>query len=513
MKSDSRFLRSARTVPILLNVFLSEAVKHLRLRRIPSLMELQTVCRETGCRLPELDSFQRALDQRPAVLLCGGGAGLTEELARLLGYDPNVPDISEAPVVWAAGGNRQEGIILRHGRSEQKMSRKALDTLLSGKLNTEDITLIEEFHPVDAGWRLLWIPFPHVMENLLTTPLGFEVMLSQRAAVVCGKTSEAVVSELQSLGQKLWRLGDDGVPFDTVKSELNGLISDAEHDYTDADAARWSWFAEKLLEITKRQRQDYSLSIDRQKNHMQTTRHLLDQYRTNWQGNLYNLVEKYISDRVNSPAISGFLDIQKPPPDRESYMTAISVGGLKRKIRSYLTDRMAEFVAGLSALATKIELRRIAIGDVQTEWNVKNVFAKIDRQLDKPGVFPQESRKRGGLMKSLTGKRQAILDERKASISRAGRIISNTVKKDFEEWCGQLMTAVEKQVRMQLAGALANRGLPDVDALHVALEGLTRLTDIIQGDSDSPDSSPEVTTRFWLTDFTQRRWVPLHRSS
>ena len=97
--------------------------------QIPSLLELQTVCRETGCSFPELDCFAGVLDMPPAFLLCGGDPDLASEIATVFGFTGPFPDIPDAPFLWWMQAGTEERMVFC---LLQKISRKTCTILITG---------------------------------------------------------------------------------------------------------------------------------------------------------------------------------------------------------------------------------------------------------------------------------------------------------------------------------------------------------------------------------------------
>ena len=79
---------------------------HAQREGMPSTLEMLTVCRETGCRLTELECYARAVDSAGVVLLCGGSPELAATTARRLGFEVDFFEISELPLMWKVQGGR-----------------------------------------------------------------------------------------------------------------------------------------------------------------------------------------------------------------------------------------------------------------------------------------------------------------------------------------------------------------------------------------------------------------------
>ncbi|MDD5088436.1 MAG: hypothetical protein PHI18_06535, partial [bacterium] len=78
-----------------------EAARHRPQRSAtPSLLELQTICREAGVSLPDLDSFARIHDLLPLVMVCSQDVELAAEVAKRFGFNPSWTNVPDEAIIW-----------------------------------------------------------------------------------------------------------------------------------------------------------------------------------------------------------------------------------------------------------------------------------------------------------------------------------------------------------------------------------------------------------------------------
>jgi DNA-binding transcriptional MerR regulator len=482
----------------------------------PSLLELQTICRETGCTLAELDSFSAVLDQPPAFLLCGADPALAAEVAALLGFTVQFPEVPDRAVLWWLQSGPGERTIFRHGSTEREVSAQTLATLFSQDLPVGEPLEVEQTVPVSACWRLVWVPHPRHFHAPNTSPRENEALLAQRAALLITEDAPAKLrTALEELNQKLWEVarGDLSTADERQKlfAELATVLEDRPEDLELRASAAWRWLAARLLEQIAQRRQIFQQALNTHESYVATTRHLLSQYQKNWSGSLRALMQKSFQARLTTPAFTAFFDAQKPSPRPETFIAALALPGMQNRVNEFITDQMAALLAGLSGLSAKLELRRISLGEVNTQWSLRTVAARLEALLKEKRIFPIESGKRHGLVGSLTGRKQQVLDERRAQISRAARTALLFVEQEFVEWSSALVNTVEGNILIQLAAALANKGLPDPDALRSAATGLDRLEKAIHTPRATVHS-PESIAAGWLRRLAGGHWIPLYRS-
>ena len=515
MSTSTDFLDTADSASTLLDCLFQAAQRQGRREQIPSVLELQTICRETGTDLPELNIFARVRDNRPALLLCGGSAEMAMEVARQVGYNLELPELPDAPLVWSADVGSKAGLALRHSDAERAVTPRMLVTFLQSELNLSDFVFVEERVAVESPWRFLWLPRPHYLEKLESSPARLEILLSQQAAVaVMDDTPETVARLLLQLEQKWWSIARDQwketVPQTKLVTELTSLMTEPEDSRELRAISLWQFLSARLLEELTDRKRSYSQALDQLEHKSKVIRHTLAQYHRNWTNGVRNLTDSFLQQRMIGKAAAELLDPQKPGPDIDSYLAAMGLPGLHKQIEQFVTDRMAEFVAGLDALATRLELRRIPLGEMNTRWNPRTVGPRLESRLREKKIFTDGGGKRSGLVAKMTGKTQGIIDQRKGQMTHACREVVQVISGEFAEWCTGFTTILEQNIRIQLAAALANQGLPDTEGLRAALEGYERLSDRIVHHRDATRTSEDITAD-WLRLLASRRWIPLYQ--
>jgi len=516
MSAGTAFRATAEAAADLWEQWLAVAGARAYSDQTPSLLELQTICRETGCTLPELDSFSAALDQPPAFLLCGADPALAAEVAALLSFTVQFPEIPDRAMLWWLQSGPGERIVFRHGSNEREVSAQTLTTLLSQDLPEGESLEVEQTVPCSGQWRMVWVPHPRHFHAPNAAARENEVLLAQRAALLITEDAPAKLrTALEELNQKLWEVarGDLSTADERHKllAELATVLDDRPEDLELRASAAWRWLAARLLEQIAQRRQTFQQALNSHESYVATTRHLLSQYQKNWSGGLRALMQKFVQARLTTPAFTAFFDAKKPPPRPETFIAALTLPGTQSRVDEFITDQMASLLAGLSGLSARLELRRISLGEVNTQWPLRPLAARLETILREKRIFPAGTAKRGGLVGNLTGRKQQVLDERRAQVSRAARTALLFIEQEFVEWSSALVNTVEGNILIQLTAALANKGLPDPDALRSAATGLDRLEKAIHSPRETLHS-PESVAAGWLRRLAGGHWIPLYRS-
>jgi hypothetical protein len=513
LSSDRPFKSSAAAAVHLYESWVETAESALPEGQTPSLLDLQTACRETGCALPELDSYARArAHPRPGFLLCGGDAALASQVAGMFGYESALLDVPDSLSVWRVdrGGTR---IFICRGTLEQGVTRQQVPAVIGALQPTDDLILIEESADVESPWRFLWLPHPHRFHAAETTPSEIELLLMQRAAMILDNAPEPLQNLLKDLGQKLWITSPEQLSAEEERVRLLveiGSLGEERNDDLDVRAgAAWTWLVSRLLEQIAEKKRRYAQLLNQQEIKLSTTRHLLGQYRKNWSGGIRSLVETHVQSRTGSSTFAAFYDAAKPGPETGSFLAALSLPALWTKLDDFAVDRMVDFMAGLTGLAAKLELRQIPFGEANARWAVKSLTTKLEQAVNEKRIFPSGGGKRGGLVGSLTGRSQAVLDERKAQVSKGVRLLMQVIENDFAAWAAALTESVENGIKVQLSGALSDQGFSDIEGVRAGIEGLERLEQLIQGKSQF-QQDPETAALEWLRMLASRRWIPLY---
>ena len=439
MSESGSFAATAEAAVNLWEGWRAAARTRVHLDQIPPLLELQTVCRESGCAFPELDTFAGVLDMPPAFLLCGGNPDFASEIAALFGFHTQFLSVPDEALLWWMQAGQEERTVFRHGQTEHDIFRKSLAELLQQEVPPRELLEIEETIPADARWRVIWMPHPGHFHSPNERLREIEALLAQRAAlVVQDDAPEKLRTTLEELGQKLWNVARDNLSTAEERraffAELTTLLDDRPEDLELRASAAWQWLSVRLLDQIEKRKQAFKQALNRYEIYVATTRHLLAQYQKNWTGGLRALLDKYMQGRLTNPAMAAFFDAQKAGPQPDTFVAAISLPSLQSRVDEFLTDQMAALVGGLSGLSVKLELRRISIGDVKTNWSLRPVGARLENLLKEKRVFPAETGKRGGLVGNLTGKKQGIWDERRGRVLGVLRPLRPCIGHGIAEW-------------------------------------------------------------------------------
>jgi len=502
LTSSKPFVQTARAALNLVRCWETTASAHRLVSSTPSVPELQAICRQTGCTLPELEGYALACSQtRPSFLLCGGTADLAADLSALFGFSTMPPKIPDSPTVWCLDrGNF--GVRVCRGNTQRTVAPGEIPDIIAALPRTGELTTIEEQSETDTQFRFVWIPYPHHLNCADLSPLEWELLFSQRAAVALEGTPEPLVALLEELGQKLWETRSDQLTIDDerqhLRAELETLRNDRPEDLGLRAEAVWSWLVPRLLERVEQTKRAHQQMINQYEIKLSSTRHLMGQYRKNWTGGVRSLVEAYVQNRTAGPAFAPFFDAGKPGPETSSYIAALGHSALWTKLDEFVVDRMADFVAGLGGLAAKLELRQIGLGDAKARWASRTLSSKLEATLTEKRIFPSGGGKRGGLVGNLTGRTQIVIDDRKGQILKATRLTVQFIEAEFSEWAALLTAAVEVGINQQLSDSLIKKGFADPAAVRMAVTGLERLEQALQGKREASPQDDGSEAIEWL---------------
>jgi hypothetical protein len=516
VKTSVAFGESARWALSILDTLLAAGGRQAQISQVPSLLELQTICRAAGCDFAELNAFARVRDQRPALLLCGGDVETAQEVAKQIGYTASIPELPDAPLVWTVDHGDRERLSLRRGDSDKVVTRKILTTFLNSEVKLDDFVFIEEHVAGDSPWRFVWVQHPQHLVALREKPSAVEILTGQRACVmIADDTPEPLLKLIDHLEQKHWSITRDHWSLDTRKATLLSEVATLPDEPEEMRELRagplWNYIAERLLGEIGRTKQNYQIQTEQQEHKLQSLRQTLSQYQRNWTSGVQNVVENHFKARVAGKAFAPFYDVRRSGPGVLSFLSAAGLPALFTKVEQFVMDRMADFAGSLEGMAVRMELQRITFGEMNARWTPRAMGPKLDALLTERRIFQSGGDKPGGLIAKVTGKAPAILEHRKAQIAQSGREITSSISGDFAEWCTGFMMAFEQNIRLQLNAALANQGLPDVDRLRTAMDGFDRLSDHIRHYRKSGRST-ETVGADWLRQLSLRRWIPLYKS-
>lgn len=477
----------------------------------PQLLELLTLCRETGLRVPLLEVFAKVVDEAPVLTVIGGDSQLVTDLARCIGLPAEIQDVSETPLLWWIEPGDEKVTRIHVGSTEREISDAALHALLSSPLPPDRVTVLHREVACASPWRLAWLPDAEALALHAGWPAVLEALVGAHVLVAVG---DEMPPPFQSWMTRPGMIVKQFAATEIVREDVRPLLFSQlctlrEISYEEVQAvhaATWHFVLPRLVDQLDSLRQQYSLEIDRQNRRLQITRQTLGEYRRNWSGGLRNELDDFFSKKTTGPAMAALLDPRQPGPQSSTYLQALAVPALAKRLTELFTDRMAEFVQGLGALAVRVELRTISLKEIEMRWSQSGLGAQIEEELDAKRIFSEGGGQRAGLVGSLMGKNEEIATARRAQLARANKIVQQIIEQDFLHWCDRVMHAVEQRVRVQISAAQANQGLPDVEALRAGLTGIDRLTEMLETNRDGlRDDPPKVAAQI-LKGWSQRRW-------
>lgn len=510
MTQPKPFTHSAQAAAELFRQFVVTSRRSGAARTIPSLLHLQTICRKHGCSLPELDSFARVRDELPAFLLCGGDVHWLGALLIRLGIAYEAPPLPAASIALILTPGTAARTRIRFATGEREISASTLKTFLSNAITSDELVIVEQEVPSDADWRLIYVPEPWRLESARNNVRLSELLLSQRAAcVIDDATPGWMLKALKDQGQRLWTATradvEAGPPSPLLLDELSILLSEGMDTLEMALEPQWRWLAVRLVEQIEEQSRELQVSLDKYYGQRKVAEQTLEQYRRNWSGGIHNAIEEWMQSRLGGPAVGALIDGSKKCTS-DTFLQALGLSGLWTKLNDLLTDRMAEFVPGLSGLATRLELHRIALGDAKARWNPRGLNAIIDQTLTDKRLLPDAGDRKKGLVESLTRKKSVEAEERRAQMQRAARVVVQIIEGAFADWSDSLMREIRAGIELQLTAALANRGLPDPDSIEAAQRGLEQVKQVMLA-APGAESNDLVQAEELLRSLSNRRWL------
>ncbi|MBK6764970.1 MAG: hypothetical protein IPG71_01305 [bacterium] len=507
-----RFQKSAVSALGFLSNLLENAGQDAGRLAAPELLELLTLCRETNLRLPILEVYGRVCDRPPALTLLGGDAQLASDLAHCVGLRAELEVVPEMPMLWWIEAGSQDRTFVQSADAFHEVDADALHNLLYTALPLDRATVLKREVVSDSQWRFAWLPdltglALHADRAAVLEPL----IASQTMIFVGDELPQAFMPWFSRPGLITRQFAGTEIIREDVRpklySELFTLRDTSFAEQQAVHAATWHFVLPKLVEALDSLRQQYTLDIDRQNMKLQTTRQMLGEYPLNWAGGVRNIVDDYFTKKVTGPAMAALLDPRQTGPQPGTFIQALSLPTLWKRLHELLTDRMAEFVQGLSALATRVELRSISLKEVEVRWSPNALAAAIEEELTLKKVFAEGGGERSGLVGSLMGRKEEIISNRKTQMARANKIAQNLIEQDFLQWSERILHTVEQRVRVQIAAVQANQGMPDIETLRTALTGIDRLTALLEGNREGTVVEPPKRIGALLSSWAARRWI------
>jgi GNAT superfamily N-acetyltransferase len=402
---------------------------------------------------------------------------------------------------------------IRFGTSEREVSASTLKTFLANAITSTELVLIEQEVPSDADWRLIYVPEPQRLDEFRSSPALMEILLSQRAACVADDQTPAwLLAVLKEQGQRLWTAtGADFAAAESSTAMLREIRSVIDEDYESLETAlepQWRWFAGRLLQQIEEQARELQTALDKFHGQRKVAEQTLEQYRRNWMGGIHNILDDWFQGKTSGPTFTALVDHPKKCTS-DAFMQSLGLNSLWPKLSDMLTDRMAEFIPGLSGLATRMELHRIALGDARAHWVPRSLNSVIDQALTDRKLLSELTEKKKGLVESLTRKKSLEADERRSHLQRAAKAVMQIIETGFADWSESLMRELRAGIELQLIAALANRGLPDPEGIVAAQRGLEQVKQVMVS-PEGGASSEAAHVEELLRSLTNRRWLTRH---
>lgn len=515
---SERFQKSAVGALSFLTHLLEQAEQDSSRIASPQILEMLTLCRETGLRLPILDVFSKVCDDAPVFALLGGDAMLAAELANCMGLKATPRDVAETPIVWWFEPGKVARVVVQMGTAEQELSEAALNALLSSALPPDRVTVLRKTVESDSIWRFVWLPDVESLNLHVGSSAMLEALVGSQIVIFIGDDSPVAFQPWLSRPGIIAKqysateiVRNDIRP--TLLKELTAMREQSYDEQQAVHAATWQFLMPRVVDQLDALRQQYSIEIDRQNMKLQTTRQTLGEYRRNWSGGMRNIMDEYFTKKVTGTAMASLLDPKQAGPQTSSYLQALSLQTFWKKLHELLNDRMAEFVQGLSALANRVELRTISMKELDMRWNPASLAQQIEEELETKRVFADGGGERSGLVGSFMGKKDEIVGNRRSQIGRANKVVQQIIEQDFLQWSDRVFHAVEQRVRVQIAAAQVNQGLPDIETLRTSLTGIDRLTEMLEGNREGVREEPPKRIGQLLKSWGQRRWFRRYASA
>lgn len=492
---SERFHKSAVGAYAILSTLFENAEFDSGKLAAPQLLELLTLCRETNLRLPMLEAYSKACDEAPVLTLLGGDAETAMDVARSMKLEAELLEAPDAPIMWWIEPAAKSRSLIQVGMAERELSRTALTALLGAPLPPDRLTVVKCEVKSKSQWRFAWLPDADALALQAASPGVLEALIGAHMLVVVGDDVPAPFQPwLSRPGMILRQFAATEIVRDDVRPKLlSELSAMQDHSYDEqlaVHAATWQFLLPLFVSQLDALRQQYTLDIDRQNMKLQTTRQTLGEYRSNWTNGMRNILDDYYSKKATGNAMAALLDPRQPGPQTGTYLQALALPSLWKRLDELLNERLGEFVQGLGALANRVDLRTISLKEMDMRWNPASLAQQIEEELIAKRIFPEGGGERSGLVGSLMGKKDDIISTRKAQILRANKSAQSVIEQGFLQWCDQLMHAVEQRVRVQIAAAQVNQGLPDIENLRMGLTGIDRLTAMLEGNREGTRQEP-----------------------
>jgi hypothetical protein len=504
MTQAQSFARATTAFHELWTAWLDIARRRPTSDQAPAVLELKTICHETGCHIPELDAYARVQGKRPAFLVCGGDEEMFSDVAGKVGCNWPPVSLPESPIVWILHSGNRPGVRFWNGNESLSVTRQTLSKALSAVSREATFLSIEEDLPFLSPFDLIWMPYPKLFNNFRDIPEKLEIMLSQRASLIFEDyLSDEMNQVMAAMGQILHRTRHATLDDPDERRLVMQSVVDAAREFSDEaneqNCDQWNWVIAHIRQRIYRDKETFRMLVNDNEKKLLSIRQLMHQQSSDWPSEIRSICESYLLNRVDSPACAAMYNLRTPLPPVETFIVLLGLPALWSKLEQRVNERMSVLIPSIINLAEKFGWGRFTLGELSFRWNARDLSPKLIEYLNDNQIIQSENVPRGGLIGSLKPRKQLALDERKAMVSRAIRIITPFIESEFNQWCDTLLKSIEERVVVHMAATTSQYGYSDPESLRRAITGLDRIDKALSGGDKAPVSAPEGVVCDWMS--------------
>jgi hypothetical protein len=507
--------RSAQKALEWLRALLSYAEKRVAHATGPSVSEILVRCEKVGCSLRELTRYETERSAPPSLVLFGGNQDLAERLARSLSLEITFGETKASNVVWEVQVGARESWALRYNSSKRRISAGALEAFLkTGVASGDMVTICRTVQGTSPpNWRFIWVPLPIELAAHWETPEGIGVLVVQHASVIVSEdVPQGLAAALRGLGQRRWEIRrqdlQDSDLLAHLEAEVCTLLQTTPSEQAVRVEAAWRWLRDRCRDSIEEQRKQVQKVLELQAGRLNRVHQSLADYHQSWIRGFHNEVDAHLHLQLKTPAMGKLIEGKKAKLTINAFLQAIALASLRSRLEGFVVERLAEFVAGLSALALKLGLSKLSLAEDHTSWTADNLAARLEAMLTEKNAFGS---KKGRSRAASSGRSSGAQEERKRRIEEACGWVSTALEASWSEWCTDFFAGVKNRTEQALEASVIASGQPTVSQLQEKVAGMDAINAALYGEESPVAARVNALVRRLLQDFTRQKWLrPAH---
>ncbi|MBM3324124.1 MAG: hypothetical protein FJY66_00490 [Calditrichaeota bacterium] len=483
----------------------------------PPVEEILEQSRKVGCALPALESYVREQSAVPALALFGADPKVAERFAGRLSFPVSFPPLPTSTIVWEVRGGSHDSYAVHFQDSKRRISDAVLAAFLKRGVAGGNIVKICQSVRTEtpSRWRFFWIPWPVCFEAFWETPMGMGLLARQHGAViVMEETPAPLVAVLREVGQRRWEIHQHELQNEEalarLEKEVDALIETVPTQQSVRETASWQWLRDRCQASLQRRGEELRKLLEQQLAQRKRIEQFLSHYRHSWLHGFRNQIESHLQQAAKTAAMEKL--VKGKEVTAGSFLQAIALGTLRSKLESFAVDRLAEFIEGLGALTTKLEIPKVGLAQNHTPWAAGELAAKLEAAFRERNIFTKK-KDRGFLMKRIGGHSPRQEEERRRELEQAIAVSCSIIEASWSSWSSAFFADWKRRMEETMETALTSAGKPTVRLLQEKMVGMNSLTGALHGQTGEKTGCASSVVAHWLRHLGRCQLLPVAKSN